>query len=43
MDSAIQLLNNWDQAPVVQKMDNAIQCSQINLYPLVTAIGFPNT
>ena len=43
VDSAIQLLNNWDQAPGVQKMDNAIQCSQINLYPLDSAIGFPNT
>ena len=28
-------------APVVQKVDNAIQ--RINLYPLDSAIGFPNT
>ena len=29
------------QAPVVQKVDNAIH--RINLYPLNSAIGFPNT
>jgi len=29
------------QAPVVQKVDNAIHC--INLYPVDCAIGFPNT
>ena len=29
------------QAPVVQKLDSAIQ--RINLYPLNSAIGFPNT
>ena len=29
------------QAPVVQKMDSAIQ--RINHYPLNSAIGFPNT
>ena len=28
-------------APVVQKVDNAIQ--RINLYPLDSTIGFPNT
>ena len=28
-------------APVVQKVDNAIQW--INLYPVDNAIGFPNT
>ena len=30
-----------DQAPIVQKVDNAI--GGINLYPLDSAIGFPNT
>ena len=30
-----------NQAPVVQKVDNAIH--RINLYPLNSAIGFPNT
>ena len=30
-----------DQAPVVQKMDNAIH--RINHYPLDSAIGFRNT
>ena len=30
-----------DLAPVVQKVDSAIQ--RINLYPLESAIGFPNT
>ena len=30
-----------DQAPVLQKVDNAIH--GINLYPLDNAIGFPNT
>ena len=29
------------QAPVLQKIDSAIH--RINLYPLDTAIGFPNT
>ena len=29
------------QAPVVQKVDSAIQ--RINIYPLDSAIGFPNT
>ena len=29
------------QAPVVQKVDSAIQ--RINLYPVDNAIGFPNT
>ena len=29
------------QAPVVQKVDSAIQ--RINLYPLDSAIGFPDT
>ena len=28
-------------APVVEKMDNVIR--RINLYPLDSAIGFPNT
>ena len=28
-------------APVVQKLDSAIQ--RINLYPVDSAIGFPNT
>ena len=43
VDSAIQLLNNWGLAPVVRKMDNAIQRGHINLYPQDSAIGFPNT
>ena len=30
-----------DQAPVVQKLDSAVQ--RINLYPVDSAIGFPNT
>ena len=30
-----------DQAPVVQKMDNAIH--RINHYPLESPMGFPNT
>ena len=30
----------WSQAPVVQKVDNAIH--RINLYSLDSAIGFPN-
>ena len=30
-----------DQASFVQKMDNAIH--RINLYPLDSAMGFPNT
>ena len=29
----------YDQAPVVQKVDNAMQL--INLYPMDNAIGFP--
>ena len=33
--------DNLDQAPVVQKVDSAIQ--RINLYPVDSAIGFPNT
>ena len=31
----------WKQAPVVQKLDNAIH--RINHYTLDSAIGFPNT
>ena len=31
MDSDIQLLNNWRQAPVVQTLDSAIH--RINHYP----------
>ena len=30
-----------DQAPVVQKVNSAIQ--RINLHPVDSAIGFPNT
>ena len=35
------LSRNGSQVPVVQKVDNAIH--RINLYPLDSAIGFPNT
>jgi len=31
----------FDQAPVVQKLDSAMQ--RINLNPVDDAIGFPNT
>ena len=31
----------WTRATVVQKVNNAIH--RINLYPLDSAIGFPNT
>ena len=31
----------YDQAPVVQKVDNAIQ--RINVYPLDSVIGSPNS
>ena len=31
VDSVIHLLNNWGQAPVVQKLDSAIH--RINHYP----------
>ena len=41
MDSAIQRLNNWSQAPVVQKVDSAIH--RINHYPVDKAIGFRTT
>ena len=34
-------LNRKHQAPVVQKVDNAIH--RINHYPVDSAIGFPNT
>ena len=47
----IQILTPWSarlknvlsghQAPVVQKVDSAIQ--RINLYPVDSAIGSPNT
>ena len=40
VDSAIQLLNNWVQAPVVQTIDGAIH--QRNHFPADKAIGFPN-
>ena len=37
-------INNKHQAPVVQKVvDNAIQWIIINLYPVDSSIGFPNT
>jgi len=36
-----QLTGGTFQAPVVQKVENAIQW--INLYPMDSAIGFPNT
>ena len=35
-----QLIGGTFQAPVVQKVDNAIQW--INLYPVDSTIGFPN-
>ena len=38
--SAIQRLNNWGLAPVVQKLDNTTH--RINHYPLDNSIGFPN-
>ena len=41
MDSATQRLNNRGQAPVVQNLDSAIH--RISLYPVDSAIGFPNT
>jgi len=41
VDSAIQLLNNWGLAAVVQKLDSAIR--RINHYPVDKVIGFPNT
>ena len=41
VDSAIQLLNNWGQAPVVQTFDSAIHRG--NHYPADKAIIFPNT
>ena len=43
MDMILQqrLLININQAPVVQKIDNAIH--QISLYSLDIAISFPNT
>ena len=31
----------WTEAPVAQKVESAIH--RINLYPLDSAIGFPNT
>ena len=47
-DSGVQLLEvivffkfSADKAPVVQKVDSALQ--RINLYPLDSAIGFPAT
>ena len=41
LDSPVQLWNNWGQVPVIQKVDNAN--NQINLYPVDSSIGFPNT
>ena len=41
MDSSVQLLNNWGLASVVQRQDSAIH--RINLYPVDSTIGFPNT
>ena len=35
------MCNRRNQAPVVQKVDSAIQW--INFYPVDNAIGFPNT
>ena len=62
LSSTIQHLNNWGQAPVVEKVDNTIHCMDkslssgyilwetialstawINLYPMDSIIGFPNT
>ena len=41
-DSVIHILNIRGQlAPIFQKVDNALHW--INLYPVVNAIGFPNT
>ena len=37
----MQCLHNNNLAPVVQKVDNAMQ--RINRYPLDSVIGFPNT
>ena len=31
LDSAIHRLNNWDQAPLVEKVDNIIQCMDKSL------------
>ena len=36
-----QPIGDTFQAPVVQKVDNAVQW--INLYPVDSAVGFPNT
>ena len=41
VDSAIQHLNNWSLAPVVQTLDSAIQ--PINHYPADKAIVSRNT
>ena len=41
VDSPVQLWNNWGQVPVIQKVDKAN--NQINLFPVDSAIGFPNT
>ena len=42
VDSVIRLLNIRGQlAPIFQKVNNALHW--INLYPVVNAIGFPNT
>ena len=39
--SVVLLQNFFIQAPVVQKVDSAIH--HINLYPVDSATGFPNT
>ena len=41
VEDDIKHFNSIKQAPVVQKVDNAIH--RINHYPLDSAIGFPNT
>ena len=52
MDSVIHLVNNWDVAPVAQKMESAIQrisiretnyvIHWIEIYPVDSAIHLPN-
>ena len=41
VDSAVQLLNNRNLAPVVQTLDSAIH--RINQYPANSVIDFRNT
>ena len=46
LSSTIQHLNNWGQAPVVEKVDNTINtihCMDKSLSTGLSAIGFPNT